>query len=186
MTNVSVLETIYIVCLVFGLIYTLVTLIFGHSVADWLEQVHFHLPVLQPVLLVSGLTAFGGAGYLLSHLTSFSAGVVLALAIVVGAGLAVASYFLYVEPMSRAENSTGYSMAQLNGKLGEVSTTIPADGLGEVLVTLVSGTTHHMAASVDQTPIREGTRVVVVEVRDHVLFVTPFPEFSEKEMKKHV
>jgi membrane protein implicated in regulation of membrane protease activity len=39
-----------------------------------------------------------------------------------------------------------------------------------------------MAASLDGIPIKQGTRVVVVEVRDHVLYVTPFPhEASEKE-----
>lgn len=180
MTEVDVLLIIYLLCLICGLIYTLVTLFFGH-VTDWLGQVHVHLPVLQPILLVSGITAFGGAGYLLTRFTSLASGVVLVLAFACGLVLAVAAYFLWVEPMNRAENSIGYSMSQLTGKIGEVVTTIPSQGLGEVLVSMVSGTTNHMAASLDRELIREGVRVVVVEVRDHVLYVTPFPDNEEKE-----
>lgn len=180
--NVGVLETIYIVCLICGVLYALFALIFGHTGADGMGHGHAHLPVFQPILLVSGATAFGAAGYLLTRFTSLSTLMVLGAAVILGAGLAVAAYFLWVEPMSRAESSTGYAMSQLGGKIGEVSTTIPVNGLGEVLVTMVSGTTFHMAASLDGIPIKQGARVVVVEVRDHVLYVTPFPhEASEKE-----
>ncbi|MGQ7279208.1 NfeD family protein [Brevibacillus thermoruber] len=175
----GVMDTVYLICMTFGLVYTLMTLFWGGAVSDWLEQAH--LPVLQPVLLVSGITAFGAAGLLLSRLTSFSAWTVLGLAAAGGAALAVLAYFVWVEPMAKAENSTGYSMQQLVGQIGEVWTSIPSGGLGEVLIAMVAGTTHHMAASVDGEPIREGTRVVVVEVRDHVLHVTPFPHYEEKE-----
>ncbi|QRG66899.1 NfeD family protein [Brevibacillus choshinensis] len=175
----GVLETIYIVCLACGVLYALAVLLFGH--ADWMSHHHAHLPVLQPILLVSGATAFGAAGYLLGRFTSLSDLVVVGLAVLIGIGLAVASYFLWVQPMSRAENSTGYTMSQLVGKLGEVCTTIPANGLGEVLVKMVSGTTFHMAASLDGEQIRQGSRVVVVEVRDHVLHVTGFPHDDAKK-----
>ena len=180
----GVLETVYMVCLVGGLIYTLISLIFGDTISDLLGQLQ--LPVVEPIVLVSGLTAFGGAGYLLSRFTSLSWLVVLLLAIAIGGGLAVAAFFVWVKPMSKAENSTGYSMNQLGGKLGEVNTTIPADGLGEVLLPMISGTTYHMAASLERRAIQQGTRVVVVEVRDHVLYVTPFHNELEKEMKEHV
>lgn len=173
----EVLEAIFLICLISGLLYSLATLIFGHTS----EHAHGHLPVLQPILLVSGITAFGGAGFLLSRLTTLSAGVVLGLAVLIGAGLAVAAYYIWVEPMSRAENSTGYTMSQLHGKIAEVATTIPAEGLGEVYVSVISGTVYHMAASMEKRMIKEGTRVVVVEVRDHVLYVTPFPEYLEEE-----
>ncbi|EJL38891.1 hypothetical protein BAG01nite_27480 [Brevibacillus agri] len=168
----DVLETVYMVCLVSGIIYTVISLLFGDTVSDWLDQLH--LPLFQPITFVSGLTAFGGAGYIMSRFTSLSDLVVFALAVVIGAGLAVFAYFLWVKPMSKAENSTGYSMAQLGGKLGEVGTTIPAEGLGEVLLPMISGTTYHMAASLEGKSIPQGTRVVVVEVRDHVLYVIPF------------
>ncbi|MGN7469434.1 NfeD family protein [Brevibacillus sp. SAFN-007a] len=168
----NVLETVYMVCLVIGLMYTVFSLLFGDTVSEWLGQLH--LPLFQPITFVSGLTAFGGAGYILSGFPSLSAWMVFAFAVVIGAGLAVLAHFLWVRPMSRVENSTGYSMAQLGGKLGEVGTTIPAEGLGEVFLPMISGTTYHMAASLEGKTIPQGTRVVVVEVRDHVLYVIPF------------
>jgi membrane-bound ClpP family serine protease len=177
--NVSALETIYLVCVAFGLVYALVTFFVGEAVSDWLQ--HAHLPVLQPVLWVSGLAAFGGTGFLLTQLTAFSAATTAALAAVGGVALAIAAYFIWVEPMSEAENSTGYSMRQLVGHVGEVWTSIPANGFGEVLITLVSGTTHHIAASASSEPIPEGTRVLVVEVSNHVLYVAPFQPDEERE-----
>ncbi|MFY0543950.1 serine protease [Brevibacillus sp. H7] len=175
----SWLDSIYLICIGVGLVYTFVTLFLGDAASDWLN--HAHLPVLQPVLWVSGLTAFGGAGFLLSRLTSYSPLTSLALAAIGGVALAIAAYFIWVEPMSDAEASTGYSMQQLVGRVGEVWTTIPEKGFGEVLISMVSGTTHHMAASLTREPIREGTRVLVVEVREHVLYVTPLPNQGERE-----
>lgn len=172
------MEMIYLICLVGGLIYALVTLLLGDAISDMLGELH--LPVLQPILLVSGLTAFGGVGFLLTRLTEWSGLAVFLLSAVVGALLAVAAYFLWIKPMDKAETSTGYSMSQLPGKIGEVGTTIPSEGLGEVLVKMVSGTTYHMASSMEKESIPAGTRVVVVEVRDHVLYVTPFPGDHEK------
>lgn len=172
------LETVFLVCLVAGLVYALVTLLLGDAISDMLGELH--LPIFQPILLVSGITAFGGSGFLLTRLTDLPMAAVLIIAIFIGISLAMAAYFLWVKPMNKAETSTGYSMNQLPGKIGEVGTTIPAQGLGEVLVSMVSGTTYHMAASLDGEQIPAGMRVVVVEVRDHVLYVTPFPDNYEK------
>ena len=41
-----------------------------------------------------------------------------------------------------------------------------------------AGNTFRTAASFDGTPIPEGTRIVVVEIRDGDLFVTPFDELT--------
>jgi membrane protein implicated in regulation of membrane protease activity len=172
--NMGVMETIYLICLAGGLVYALITLFVGDAISDMLGEIH--LPLLQPILLVSGITAFGGAGFLLTRLTNLAPGEIMLFSFLAGAVLAVGAYFLWIKPMARAEMSTGYSMDQLQGKIGEVGTAIPAEGLGEVFVSMISGVTHHMAASMEKQPIPEGTRVVIVEVRDHVLYVTPFPE----------
>lgn len=34
----GVMDTVYLICIVFGLVYTLTTLFFGDAVSDWLEQ----------------------------------------------------------------------------------------------------------------------------------------------------
>lgn len=166
------LDTLFVGCIAFGLIYSFIVLIFGDSTGDWLA--HFQVPLLQPLTWVSGITAFGASGFLLVRLTSFSPATVCLIAGAIGVLLAVAAYFLWVKPMKQTENSTGYSMHELVGKIGEVWTTIPPAGLGEVVITMINGTTNHMATGYEGEAIAEGTRVVVINVKDHVLYVTPF------------
>ncbi|MFM1653710.1 NfeD family protein [Brevibacillus sp. B_LB10_24] len=164
-------EILFLVCVGIGLIYACINLLFGDTTS---HVPHFEVPLLQPLSLMSGLTSFGGCGYLLYRWTALSLPSVFLGAAAAGIAITVISYFIWVKPMKDAEVSTGYSLQQLTGKIGEVLTAIPENGLGEVVIPMITGTTNHMAASMDQVSIPEGTRVVVVEVKDHVLYVVPF------------
>ncbi len=165
-------EIFFLSCLGFGLIYTLIVLFAGDFSGHFMG--HVELPVLHPLSWVSGLTSFGGIGFLLVRLTRLSTTSVFLLAIAGGILLAVAAYFVWIKPMSKAEASTGYTMRELEGRIGEVSVTIPANGYGEVLISMVNGTTNHIAASLEQTPIKEGNRVVVVQVKENILYVVHY------------
>lgn len=171
--------TLYAICVAIGLLYALSLLLFSDIVGHWLG--HVEILVLQPVTIVSGITAFGGCGLLLTQTTSFSPGAIMLLAVLCGLAIAVLSYFVWVEPMEKAEVTIGYSMQELAGKVGEVLTTIPANGVGEVLVTQVSGRSSHMAESMTNEPILEGTKVIILEVRDHVLYVARLEEREARE-----
>nr|WP_308858212.1 NfeD family protein [Paenibacillus sp. R14(2021)] len=129
-------------------------------------------PILQPMAIVGGITVFGGAGLLLEHHTSLGNAIVILLAILCGCMAAAGIYILYVRPMERSENSTGYSMQELNGAIGEVTVPIPAAGFGEVSVKVLAGLTYHIAASFDGVLIPLGTRVVVVRIDAHTLLVS--------------
>ena len=166
--------TLYVVCIGFGLVYAICMLLFSDILGHWLG--HIEIPVLQPVTLVSGVTAFGGSGLLLTQASSFSPEMIMLLAVVAGAAIAVLSYFVWVEPMERAETTIGYSIQELVGQTGEVLTAIPADGVGEILITMVSGRSNHIAASMTNSPIPEGARVIVLKVSDHVLYVERLEE----------
>ncbi|MNC58378.1 putative membrane protein YuaF [compost metagenome] len=97
---------------------------------------------------------------------------VVAVAIAAVIGFLVGRY--YVKPMKNTENSTAYTMKGLSGRLGEVITSIPTGGCGEVLVKVGAGNSNHIAESFDGSAIQAGNRVVVVDVRDGVLFVSRF------------
>jgi len=170
-------ETLYAVCIGIGLVYALCMLLFSDIIGHWMG--HIEIPILQPVTLVSGVTAFGGSGLLLSQASSFSSVTIILLAAAGGAAIAILSYFVWVEPMERAETTVGYSIQELVGQVGEVLTTIPAEGVGEVLLTMVSGRSNHMAASFTNSPIPEGAQVIILEVRDHVLYVDRLEEREE-------
>ncbi len=81
--------------------------------------------------------------------------------------------------MEYADNSTAFSIQELEGKVGEVITTLPPKGYGEVLIPVGSGHTNQIAASLDQQEIPQGKKVIVVKVKDHTLYVTPWEEAAD-------
>lgn len=170
--------TAYWICLLGGLFFAVVTLLFGDLLDGALEGLDFDGfgEFLDPLSLVGGLAVFGGAGIVLTEATDLGTGLTAAVAAVIGLALALALHFVYVKPMKQSENSTGFSMQEYRGKLGEVITTIPARGYGEVLVRMGASNTFQAAASFEGEPIPRGTRVVVVEVRDGDLWVAPFED----------
>jgi membrane protein implicated in regulation of membrane protease activity len=180
---VTTMTTLYWICLIGGLVFSVLAVFLGDVLDGALDSFDgafdsFDLgDVLDPLSFVGGVTAFGGAGILLESYTGFSVPNVGIMAAVIGLALAVVMHFAYVKPMKRSENSTAFSVREYYGKIGEVNTTIPAQGYGEVLVRMGASVTFQAAASFDGTPIEMGTKVVVVEVeQDGSLRVTPIEE----------
>lgn len=149
-----------------GVLFALVTVLFG----DILQT--DHLPFLQPLVIVGGVTIFGASGILFTKYSSYTAGMVLVFSLLSTLLVSLAMYFLYVKRMKNAETSIGFSIHDLTGKIGEVNTTIPMSGYGEVIVRIGSGLTNQIAASFDGETLPEGTKVVVVEVKEETLYVS--------------
>ncbi|MDQ6420862.1 protease [Paenibacillus sp. LHD-117] len=171
------METLFLTCLAIGILFAVVSVIFG----DWLSQamegaldfLSLDGPAfLSPMTLFGGITTFGGAGLLLARYTALGAWAVVLLALLIAIALGTAVFFLYVRPMENSENSIAFTLQSLSGALGEVIVPIPATGYGEVLVRAGAGVTNQIAASFDRQPIPEAARVVVVEVKDSVLYVS--------------
>ncbi|EHM9004778.1 hypothetical protein ABGY98_003106 [Salmonella enterica] len=160
---------IYVGLLVTGVVLALLSLIAG----DWLESI-FCLDALHPMVVASACTMTGGAGILLLKHTALATFTVLALALAGALVLSVAVFYGYVRPMKHSETSTAFSMKELAGKEAVVSVTIPAQGYGEVMVCIGAGQTFQVAASFDGTQIDKETTVVIVEVSDGVVYVSPF------------
>lgn len=166
---------IYWGCFLFGVIFAAVTLLFGdvlHGAASFSPEFSFeHLAWLQPMVVVGGITGFGGSGLLLAQYTGLTDLMVLIFSVCIAALLSVLVYFIYVKPMRQCENSSGFFITDLIGKTGEVIVLIPAGGFGEVLVRVGAGNTNQTAASYNQVELPAGTPVVVAEIREGVLYV---------------
>ncbi|MBH5316791.1 NfeD family protein [Paenibacillus sp. GSMTC-2017] len=171
------MDTLFMACLIGGIIYAIVSVIFG----DWLGQMFDGIldflsidgpSFLQPMTIVGGITVFGGAGLLLAKYSDLSNPVIILFAIIIAVVTAVAVFFLYVRPMENSENSIAFTMQSLGGTLGEVLVPIPVNGYGEVLVKVGAGFTNQIAASFENEPISTGAKIVVVEVRNSVLYVS--------------
>ncbi len=128
--------------------------------------------LLNPLLLFGTLSVVGGAGVLLTKYTSLNTIYVLLISVLFGIGAYVLIYFFLVIPMSNAESSTSISVNDLEGKVGEVITTIPAHGMGEVFISSTNGSRSETALSFDQKEIKQGSKVVVVQVNDQLLYVS--------------
>lgn len=171
--------TFYWICLVTGVLFAVVSLLLGDVLGHWLGGMfdgaagagHL-LHVLQPVSLVGGITALGACGILLTQYTDWSSAPVFLLSTLAAAGLSLAVAFFYVRPMRNSENSTGFSVKELRGAVGEITVPIPIGGCGEVVLKVGAGRTNQIAASFDGKPVPEGSKVVVVEEREGVLYVS--------------
>lgn len=173
---------VYWACLLGGIIFSLLTFLLGDlfnhghggDVGGGVDHggVHFG-ELFHPVVLVGTITTFGGAGIILEKLSGQDVWSEAALAALIALVVSTGLYFLYVKPMRNRENSIGYSMVELPGRIGIVSTAIPGRGCGEVIITIAGSNTCQIASSFDGVAIAEGEQIVVVEVRDHTLYVTP-------------
>ncbi len=76
-------------------------------------------------------------------------------------------------PLSSAEESLAYREADLKGRVGKVITAVPVDGFGEVVIEGIGGTISKSAVSFENQQISYGTTVLVVDVNNGVLSVTP-------------
>lgn len=168
---------LYLSCLALGVLFTLVSVILGDLISTALDGAldFLSLDFLNPTSAAVGITVFGGAGILMREYSGLAAAAVFiaALAAALAAG-ALTTRFI-VKPLRATENSSGYTIRSLEGRMGEVITPLPSGGgCGEVLMRTGGGVSNHIATSLDGTEIQAGERVVVVEARDGTLYVTRF------------
>lgn len=171
------MEHLFWACLAGGVLFAVITVVFGDLISNALDGLLDFMSVdghriFEPMVLVSAITTFGGAGLLLLRYTPLAGASVIAAAFLISAVTGIIVYFAYVKPMENSENSTAFSIRDLSGRIGEVLVPIPPRGYGEVLVKAGAGNTNQIAASFDGEELEAGAKVVVVEVRDDTLFVS--------------
>jgi membrane protein implicated in regulation of membrane protease activity len=155
-----------------GLVLLLLSIIFG-ELFDFLD-----VDVgdgeggpISGTVIAAGMAAFGSAGALATYYgwgVLLSAGTAIAAAIAFGALSAWVLATLYHQT-----GGTDSSLGVLQGRLGQVTTSIPASGPGEVMVTGVDTTVHRIARSAGGQAIRVGSIVRIVDVIGSTLVVEP-------------
>jgi len=172
------MEALYLGCLVGGVLFALVTVILGDLVSNALDGLLDFMSVdfLKPTVIASAVTVFGGAGILLTRYSGLNNVPNMLFAILIAIFISMTVFYLYVKPMENSENSTGYSIQDLIGRIGEITISLPALGYGEVMVKVGAGNVLHIAASLEQQELFAGTRVVIVSEVDGVLHVTEFED----------
>lgn len=164
-------------CLIFGVLFASITILFGDLLDGYFHVFSLdHLEWLQPMVIVGGVTIFGGTGLLLTRYTEFMGPVVIVFSLLTAAILSILVYFIYIKPMKNCENASGFFITDLIGRVGEVLVPVPARGCGEVLIKIGAGNTNQIAASKDMVELPAGTQVVVATIREGILYVSHYKE----------
>ena len=166
----------YWICLIGGVLFAVVTIVFGDILGDifggFFDSLSMdHLDFLQPMVLVGGITIFGGSGIMLNQYTLLKPFPAAIVSLMISIAVSFLVYFSYVKPMKNSENSTAFSIKDLVGRIGEVTVPIPVGGYGEVVLKVGAGNTNQIAGNLEQVEISAGARVVVGETKEGVLYV---------------
>ncbi|PLT28449.1 NfeD family protein [Peribacillus deserti] len=164
------IETIYLYTLIITGAVTLLYLLFG----DFAHGAAEALGWLNPILLLSFITFVSAAGCILENITSWDSYLILSAAAIISFFITVFLNIFLLIPLSRAEESLVYTEESLNGRVGKVILTIPQDGYGEVVFDSYSGLIAKSARSYDDSPIKEGSQILVIDVEKGVLVVKEY------------
>lgn len=163
------IESVYLFLLITGVILTILYLFVGEVLEGLMDMSGDS--VFNPITLIGYMTLVGGLGYILEAVVFFmSSGTLLAMNLVASAVIIILVTYFIIIPVKRSEKNTSYSIHSLKGAVGEVYTTIPEDGFGEVVIPRTHGTVSKTARSFDNDVLPEGTKVLVVDIDEEGVF----------------
>lgn len=167
------IQSIYLYTLIISGSLIILYLFFG----DIIEGVSEASSFLNPVLILSFLTFMSAIGYLLEAITELNSILILVIAVISSLILDTLLNVFVLIPLSKSEESLVYTEDSLKGRLGNVIIPIPENGFGEVLIESISGRISKPAASFDNGNIEEGKKVLVIDVKNGVLYVVPHNQY---------
>ncbi|KJJ41050.1 membrane protein [Bacillus subtilis] len=163
------IQTVYLYTLIIAGSLTLLFLFFGDVFAGLSEGI----PFLNPTLVLTFFTFFSAGGYIGELVLPLSSMFIALFSCILSIMLVVLLHIFVLVPLSSAEESLAYKEDDLRGRVGKVITAVPVDGFGEVVIEGIGGIISKSAVSFDNQQISYGTRVLVVDVNNGVLSVTP-------------
>lgn len=125
---------------------------------------------LKPVTIAAFITVFGGVGMIFLN-NNYNA--VIALAAATASGLSV-SYMLYrliIVPLTRAQNTSAVSQAELLGSLAYTALAMKDKSFGKIHYTVEGNTYSAPAKSIDGRLIAKGVPVVIIDINKNIFYV---------------
>jgi membrane protein implicated in regulation of membrane protease activity len=173
--NVSAL-TVFIAIAAVGLVFLVVSLLFGELLSDFGfgadggggPDGHGFIDTRSLAVFVTAFGGFGaigvgsGLGVVPSALLGLASGLVL------GGAVALFGRFLYSQ-----QSSSSVSGGQLVGRTAQVTVTIPAGGVGQVICRVGEERVEKLARSREGDELKTGARVLVEEFVGDSVIVSP-------------
>jgi len=171
---------IYLLCLVVGLVFTLLSVLFGHFFGGHGDHVggsgghaeagadNSDMPgisIFSPTIIASFITAFGAFGLAFSEFEPTKKVIISAPLSMVSAIMVAGAMYLFLGTIFRHTQSSSEShIAQLQGTTASVASPIPENGVGEIAY-VVSGTRYTAPArSENGAAIASGKLVTISRV----------------------
>lgn len=167
------IQTIYLYVLIISGLCIILYLFFGDVIEGISEATGF----LNPVLILAFLIFMSATGYLLETLTELSTFLIMGIAAIVSLILDTLLNVFVLIPLANTEESLAYTEDSLKGRIANVLIPIPEDGFGEILIDSISGRISKPAASFENKKIEAGTKVLIIDVKEGVLYVVPRNEY---------
>lgn len=164
------IQDLYLWILIIAAILTVVVLLFG----DLLDGIFESIPFLHPVLVLSFFIFLSAMGYVLEWFMDWSSLIILIISSILSIIFVTLLHLFVLVPIRSAEQSWGYSEEALIGSVGTAIVSIPIDGYGEVMVQWKSGVISKPAVSYDNEAIARDERVLIIEIKDGVFYVSPY------------
>ncbi|WP_285765985.1 NfeD family protein [Peribacillus sp. SI8-4] len=161
-------ETIYLYGLIIFGGLTFLFILF-HDIFSGLEMPD----IFNPTLIFSFLTVFFASGFLLESLTGLNSAMNAVISLLLALSIVTLLNVFVLIPISSAEESLTFHDNDLRGRVGRVLTSVPVDGFGEVLIESISGSIAKTAASYKNEEIVSDTKVLIIEVKNGVIYVMP-------------
>ncbi|SEO36204.1 hypothetical protein SAMN04488134_106189 [Amphibacillus marinus] len=166
------IQTIYLYGLIIGGIITILYMLIG-DVFEAIGEITVG-SILNPTVVLSFISVLCGAGYIMELRETLDSLSIFVLATLISLVIVSLLHFFILVPLAKSEQSTAFSIVDFIGKEGEVITTIPVNGLGEVLIKSGLGSTGNIAKCASNTEISQGSSILVLEIdQDGVLIVEP-------------
>lgn len=194
--NNATVTTLYLVLLGLGVVYALFLLFSGqlagdghmdfgsgdagvdldggveHGLAADGDSQHGISPI-SPLTVSTFITAFGAVGLISRHLFNVSDRFSLVWASLGGLIFSILIYVGFTYLFIKPQGSSEVRLAEQSGKIAEVITPIPKDGIGEIAFIAQGGRVTYSARSRDETEIRRGQAVRIVQIVGGVATVEP-------------
>jgi len=182
---------VYAICFFVGLLFTLVTVFFGHLFGG--HEIGGHPEVgtgghaeagfndsgmpgmspFSPTTICSFITAFGGFGLIFTQIEATrKVWISLPLSIIGGLLVAAIVFSIFGFIFHHTQSSSESRVATLVGHTATVITPIPASGVGEIAY--VQGGTRYTAPAREQngSPVSSGQTVMITRIAESQFFVS--------------
>lgn len=168
-------STIFLYGFIIGAAITLLYVLFG-DIAEGLSS--GEIGFLNPTVILSFIAIFCGAGFIFEYTTELNTIIVSIISALISFALVSLIHMFILVPVSKAEQSTAYSLDELVGQLGKLTVPIPKDGLGQISIERNFGYYSHPAKSSDNQPIAVDSKVRIISVENGVFTVEEYHESS--------